>query len=358
MTKIRVGIIGTGWGQLQIESFRRARAFDVVALCDLDAARLSEIAQRYKIDQTFADYHDLVAHPDIDVVSIASPPDLHRPMAQAAVAARKHVFIEKPAALQIDDLIALQKSAEANCIVHAIDFEMRFLPALAYCKELIDEQYLGQLLRVDVTMGIDRPWGEHGHWAADAARGGGILNELGAHFIDTLLWWFGAVEAVLSAARTHFPIVQVPVLDEKHKETILVKRPVTSDDSFWSILQFKRGGEALLNFVTGSRHDIGWTISAYGTAGTLVVQSGQLLGKRDGDREIALLPIPKRLELGDNPKDPLMWSMARLAENMASKIRDDADAKPFPDFRDDLAVVRVVDAIHRASDARTWIRVT
>ncbi len=357
MAKIRVGIIGTGWGQLQIESFRRAHAFDVVALCDVDAARLSDIAKRNKIEQTFTNYLDLVARPDIDVVSIASPPDLHLPMTQAAIAARKHVFVEKPAALQIEDVRALKKSAEANRVVHAVDFEMRFLPALAYCKELIDEDYLGKLLRVDVTMGIDRPWGEHGNWAADAARGGGILNELGAHFIDTMLWWFGDVDAVLAATRTHFPIIKVPVLDEKLKETILVKRPVTSDDSFWSILQFKRGGEALLNFVTGSRHDIGWTIAAYGETGTLVVQSGQLLGKRDGDREIALLPIPKRLELGDNPKDPLMWGMARLAENMAGKIRGDADAKAFPDFGDDIAVARVVDAIRRASDARAWVKV-
>lgn len=357
MTKIRVGIVGTGWGQLQIESFKRAHDYQVVALCDIDQTRMNDVAKKYKIEQTYSDYRDLVGRREVDLVSIAAPPDLHQAMTQAAIDAGKHVLVEKPIALDTADARALLQSAEASGVVHAVDFEMRFLPALAYCKELIDEQYLGQLLRVDVTMGLARPWGEHGNWAADDARGGGILAELGAHFIDTLLWWFGDVRAVTAARRTHFPIIKLAQIDPKSKETILVKKPVTGDDAFWTAMQFERGGEALLNFVTGSGQEIGWTISAYGSLGSLIVQSGQLTGMREDDREMAILPIPKRLELGDNPKDPLMWSMAKLADQMATKIRGERDAKPFPDFRDGVAVARVIDTIRRASDARGWAEV-
>ncbi len=356
MTKIRVGIIGTGWGQLQIESFRRAREYEVVALCDNDESRLNAVAKQSKVERTFADYRKLVASNEIDLISVAAPPDAHQAMTQAAIDAGKHVLVEKPLALGIDDARALLKSAEAKRVVHAVDFEMRFLPALAYSKELIDEKYLGELLRIDVTMGMAQPWGVHGNWAADDAHGGGILGELGAHFIDALLWWFGDVDAVMANRRTHFPSIQVPTFDPKSKETILVKKPVTSDDTFWSVVRFARGGEALLNFVTGSRHEIGWTISAYGSMGTLIVQSGQLLGMRDGDREMTILPIPKRLELGDNPKDPLMWSMARLAENIATQIKRQGEVKPFPDFHAAIAVARVVDAIRKASDTRGWVK--
>lgn len=357
MKKIRVGIIGTGWGQLQIESFRRAREYEVVALCDNDSAKLDAVAKQSQVDKTFTDYCELVASDEIDLVSVATPPDAHPAMTRAAIDAGKHVFVEKPVALAIDDAQVLWKSAEQKHIVHAVDFEMRFLPALAYAKELIDENYLGELLRVDVTMGMAQPWGVHGNWAADDARGGGILWELGAHFIDTLLWWFGDVEAVMANRRTHFPLLKIPTFDPDLEETVLVKKSVTSDDAFWSVMRFARGGEALLDFVTGARYETGWTISAYGSVGTLIVQSGQLLGMRDGDREIAILPIPKRLELGDNPKDPLMWSMARLAENMATKIRGDANAKAFPNLADDIAVARVVDAIRKASDTRGWVNV-
>lgn len=357
MAKIRVGVIGTGWGQLQIESFKRAKNCQVVALCDTNLVRLKEVAQAYKIDQTFSDYRKLIASNEIDLVSVASPPDSHLAMTQAAIAAGKHVLAEKPLASNVLDAIKLFESAESKGIVHAVNFEMRFLPALAYCKELIDEQYLGQLHRVDVTMGVEHPWGERGNWLADDARGGGILMELGSHFVDMLRWWFGDVRAVFAGRRTHFPTVKIPAYDEKSRETILVKKSVTGDDAFWSVFQFAQGGEALLNFVTGARHDPGWTISAYGSAGTLIVNSGQLLGRRDGDREIALLPIPKRLELGDNPKDPLMWSMAKVAERMAAKINRESDLKPFPDFRDGIAVAKIIDAIRRASDTRGWVDV-
>ncbi len=355
MKRIGVGIVGTGWGQLQIESFQRARDMQVLALCDVDEARVRNIAQKYKIEFTCTDYRNLIARKDVDLVSVVVPPDLHKSIVQAAMDAGKHVLVEKPLALTASDANELLKFARAKGIVHGVDFEMRFLPALAYCKELIEEDYLGQLLRVDVTMGMEHPWGEHGNWALEDARGGGVLMELGSHFIDTLLWWFGDVRSVLAGRRTYFPVVKLPVAAKDSRDPSFVKKPVTGDDAFWSVMQFERGGEALMNFVTGARHAPEWTISVYGSMGSLIVQSGQLLGKREGDREMAILSIPKRLELGDNPSDPLMWGMARLAERMAAKINHERDAKPFPDFCDGVAVARVIDAIRRASDERRWV---
>lgn len=357
MAKIRVGVVGTGWGQLQIEAFRRVRGAEVVALCDVDPARIDGLAKKYKIEKTFAEYRDLMAGDTVDLVSIASPPDLHESMVRAAIDAGKHVLSEKPLALNARAARELANCAESKGIVHAIDFEMRFLPALAYCKELIDEEYLGQLLRVDVSMVMERPWGEHGNWAADDARGGGVLMELGANFIDVLRWWFGDVSAVLAGRRTYFPTIKVPK-PKGAKGNGFDNRIVTGDDAFWSVLQFARGGEALVSFVTGARHDPGWTVSAYGQKGSLVVNSGQLVGMRDGDREMAVLPIPKRLELGDNPRDPLMWSMVKLVERMMARINGARDAGLFPDFRDGVAVAQIIDAIRRASDERAWVSVT
>ncbi len=356
MGKLRVGVVGAGWGQLQIEAFQRVRGLEVTALCDVDAARAGELAKQYQIDRTCVEYRDLLADAAIDLVSIASPPDLHESMARAAIDAGKAVLCEKPLALDARAARELLDCAQARGIVHAVDFEMRYLPALAYCKELIDEEYLGRLLRVDVTMAMERPWGVHGHWAADDARGGGVLMEVGANFIDILRWWFGDVSAVLANRRTHFPTIRV-ARPKGVPGDGFENRRVTGDDAFWLVLQFARGGEALVSFVTGARHDPGWTISAYGDNGSLVVSSGQLIGRRDGDREMAILPIPKRLELGDNPRDPLMWSMARLAERVAAKMNDVRSALAFPDFSDGVAVAQIVDAIRRASDERAWVNV-
>ena len=172
MKPVRVGVIGAGWGQLQIESFRRVRAMEVVALCDSDKAKLESVAKRYKIATTFSNHRDLLARDDVDLISIATPPGLHYAITRAAIDAGKHVVCEKPLALAENDARDLLAHAEKQNIVHAVDYEMRYLPAIAYAKELIDEEYLGQLLRVDVTMTLPVAWGrEHGNWAADDARG-------------------------------------------------------------------------------------------------------------------------------------------------------------------------------------------
>ncbi|MBI4787444.1 MAG: Gfo/Idh/MocA family oxidoreductase [Chloroflexi bacterium] len=356
MKAIRVGLVGTGWGQLQLEAFRRVKGAQVVALCDADVERLEKLARQYHIAHTVADYRELLAGDMIDWVCIAAPPEWHRAMAHEAIAAGKHVLCEKPIALNDWEARDLLAAAQARGIVHAADYEMRFLPAHAYCKELIDEDYLGALHRVDVTMTMERPWGEHGNWAADAASGGGVLMELGSHFIDTLRWWFGDVTTVIAGTRTHFPTVRIPGNKESGNGAG-IRKLVTGEDAFWCVMQFARGGEALVNFMTGARHDPGWTIGVYGQNGSLVVKSGQLWAKREGDREMGLLPIPKRLEFEDKPKDPLMWAMVKLFERQLSAIKQAPEALPFPDFRDDIAVTRIIAAIRRSSVERMWVNV-
>ncbi len=356
MKPIQVGVVGTGWGQLEIEAFRRVKDVQVIALCDTNAEQLNVVAKQYHVSEAFSDYRDLLASETIDWVAIATPTDLHYSMAMAAVQAGKHVLCEKPLALNAGQARELFQAATDRGIVHAVDYEMRFLPAHAYAKELIEEDYVGQLLRIDVTMAMEHPWGEHGNWVVQDERGGGILMELGTHFIDILRWWFGDVSTVLAGRRTYFPTLRIPGKKDKGNGKSL-RMAVTGDDAFWCVLQFAGGGEALLSFVSGARHDPGWTISVYGQTGSLVVKSGQLWAMRDGDREMGMLPIPKRLEGGTNPDDPLMWGMVRLIERAATKIGGIPETLPFPEFSDGLAVAQIVDAIRRSSDERRWVQV-
>lgn len=356
MSEIGVGVIGLGWGQLQIEALSHVKDARVVAVCDVDAERAESVAKNHGVAKTYADYRELIEDSNVHLVSIAVPSNLHKISACAAIEAGKHVLCEKPLALNAGDARELLQYAEAHKIVHAVDFEMRYLPALAYAKELIEEDYLGPLLRVDVAMGMERPWGEHGNWVSEDEKGGGVLMEVGSHFIDAVVWMFGEVKETLAERHTHFPIVRIPdPNDRKHEKYTL--REVTGDDAFWCAFKFVHGGEALLNFVTGARHDPGWTISAYGRQGALIIKSGYLSGARVGDKEMAVLGIPKRLELQDKPRDPLMWSMERLLERVVGKIRGEHEALVFPTFRDGATVARVIDGIKSASESRGWVGV-
>ncbi len=354
MKPVRVGIIGLGWGQLQIEAFRRVRGVEIAAVCDRTESRVNDLVQRYKIPQAFTDARELLAQSGLDLVSIATPPDTQADLVRAAIQAGKHVICEKPLGIDEREARALLALARERGVLYALDFEMRYLPAIAYAKELIDEEYLGKLHRVDVTMTLEESWGrEHGNWASDDERGGGILMELGLHFFDILRWWFGDVSAVLAERQTYFATIK----RAKEKGDGVDVQTVTGDDAFWCVLRFARGGQALVNFISGARYDPGWTIGAYGSTGSLVVQGGGLLGMREGDREMMVLPLPKRLELGDNPRDPLMWSMVKLFERVVAKINNVADAKPFPDFRDGVELARLVQAIRRASQEKKWVDV-
>ncbi len=357
MKEVGVGIIGLGWGQLQVEAFGHVSNARVVAVCDADAVRTESVARNFNIPKKCADFNDLIQDPDVQLVSVAVPPESHKLIVCAAIEAGKHVLCEKPLGHSVDDARELLGSAESRGVVHAVDFEMRYLPALAYAKELIDEDYLGQLLRVDVTMGMERPWGEHGNWAADDARGGGVLTEVGSHFVDALVWMFGDVKDVFAVRRTNFPTIRLPDPNDSKQEKF-ISRQVTGDDTFWGAMKFARGGEALLNFVTGARHDPGWSICAYGKEGALVIKSGYLSGARVGDKEMEVLGIPKRLELPDKPRDPLMWSMTRLFERVVAEIRGERDTLAFPTFRDAYAVARVVEGIRRASEEQVWFSVS
>lgn len=356
MKEVRAGVVGLGWGQLQVEAYTRTDHARLVAVCDLDAARAQALAKNFGISQMYTDYHDLIRDPNVDLVSIAVPPDLHRAIAIEAIEAGKHVLCEKPLALNERESREMLDCAQARKIVHAVDFEMRYLPALAYAKELIEEDYIGELLRVDVTMGMERPWGEHASWAADDVRGGGVLMEVGSHFIDALMWMFGEVKEILAERKTNFPNVRVPAPDSDKGKYISYQ--ATGDDAFWCALKFAKAGDASLNFFTGVRHDPGWTINAYGKLGVLVIKSGYLSGARIGDKDMAVLGIPKRLELKDEPRDPMMWAMSKLFERVAAKIRGEKDALVFPTFSDGVAVAKVIDAVRRASEGRGWMQLS
>lgn len=356
MNDIRVGVIGLGWGQLQVEAFSRTEHVRLVAVCDTDASRAESLAKHFGLTQTYTDYRNLIADPNVDLVSVAVAPEMHEPITLAAIAAGKHVLTEKPLGLNLVQAREMWECAESRHIVHAVDFEMRYLPSLAYAKELIEEDYIGELLRVDVTMGMERPWGEHASWASDDARGGGVLREVGSHFIDALLWMFGEVKEVLAEKRTNFPTIRLP--DSTKGDGKFISHQVTGDDAFWCALKFAKGGEAFLNFFTGVRHDPGWSINAYGRLGALVIKSGYLSGARIGDKDMAVLGIPKRLELKDEPRDPMMWAMSKLFERVVGKIRGVRNSLSFPTFGDGVRAVRVIEAIRRASEARDWYALT
>lgn len=96
---VRVGVIGLGVGERHIVGYREIPGVEVVACCDIDPAHMADVAERRAVPHLHKDYRTLLADPDIDAVSICSYDDAHVEQTVAAFQAGKHVFCEKPIAL-------------------------------------------------------------------------------------------------------------------------------------------------------------------------------------------------------------------------------------------------------------------
>lgn len=150
--KVGVGVIGTGRiGKLHIEHLsQNIPEADLVAICSLDTETAESIAERFNIPIVTSEYHSLVTDPKIDAVIVASSTDTHVEICQAAAAAGKHIFCEKPIALdleQIDETLAVVKETEVK---FQVGFNRRFDVNFRRVRDVISSGEIGEphILRI------------------------------------------------------------------------------------------------------------------------------------------------------------------------------------------------------------------
>lgn len=356
MADLRAAVIGLAWGQLHIDALRRIKNLDIVAVCDADENRAKVVAKNAGIKFAFSNPNEIFSRDEIELVTIATPPNTQKELANKAMLAKKAVLVESPAGLNSQEAKALLETSQQRKIKNAVAFQTRYLPSYAYAKELIDEEYLGQFLRATITFVMAQPWGLNGNWAADEKRGGGVMRNVAVHFLDALQWWFGPVQSVFADRETLFSEVRRPVTVGREQK--IEKFTATADDTFLSLLKFENGGTAILNFITGARQDQAWNISLVGSRATLQITSGTLAGKRDTERDFGLIEIPRRLELPDRPREPLMWALCELATDFTKQIQGvELEGRAPPTFDDALKTHKVMEAIQRSADDMLWAAV-
>lgn len=362
MADLRAAVIGLAWGQLHIDALRRIKNVDVVAVCDKDQARAQVVAQNAGIQSAFKDPNSILERDDIELVTIATPPNTQKELANKALLANKAVLVESPVGLNSQEAKFLQNIAQQHKLKNAAAFQTRYLPSYAYAKELIDEDYLGKFLRATVTFVMAQPWGVRGsqsepsNWSADEKRGGGVMRNVAVHFLDALYWWLGPVESVFADRETLFSEIRRPV--QVGRETKIENFSATADDTFLALLKFENGGTAILNFVTGARQDQAWSITLVGSRATMQITSGSLAGKRDTERDFGLIEIPRRLELPDRPREPLMWALCELAGDLTKQMRgQELLGRAPPTFQDAVNTHKVMEAIQRSADDMLWTAV-
>jgi len=204
MKRIRCGVIGLGWfGEHHVDTLQQLPQAEVTAVCTRRPDRLREVAAKYGIPKTHADYRELLADPDVDLVSIVTHVGDHLEPTLAAIRAGKHVFLEKPMADTVeacDRILAELKSSDRAFMVGHV---CRFDTAYALAKEEIAAGRLGKILSMHARRNLAK-WITESHLPKISALFGD-----GVHDLDLMLWYTGAkpksVYALTTNTRPHLP---------------------------------------------------------------------------------------------------------------------------------------------------------
>lgn len=161
MERINLGIIGTGWcGGIRAQAAYANPLVDQLFIADIRPERLDELRPTCLPAAATTDYRELLDNNDIDAVMISATPETtHYPMAKAALEAGKHVFLEKPIAIELveaDDLVAI---ARTNNLKFTIGYSQRFNPKYAYIKQSLEDGTLGEPVSALVSRHITRSLG-------------------------------------------------------------------------------------------------------------------------------------------------------------------------------------------------------
>ena len=208
--EIRIGLVGFGWmGQAHSRSYRAIPTYfpeegvlpRLVAVADIAAERVELAVDNFGYESGTANWHDLIARPDIDVIDITAPTVMHREIAEAASAAGKHVFCEKPVGLNPAETAAIERATRVAGVVTGCGYNYRWAPMVQYTKQLIDDGRIGDLThyrgRFFSMYGRDRLGVLSWRFLQDQA-GYGTLTDLMSHAVDMAIHLVGPIARVVS----------------------------------------------------------------------------------------------------------------------------------------------------------------
>lgn len=202
MKKLNVGIAGYGWAATaHIDAIQNTRLGQVGAIYSSRAAEL-DVSEHGEGIKLYSSFDDMVADPDLDVIDITSYPSQHKEQAIKVAEAGKHLIIEKPLALSLEDCRAIRDAVAQAGVKSCVCFECRYSGQFVTTKKLIDDGILGSVHygEIDYYHGVG-PWYGQFRWNVKKENGGSSLLSAGCHALDALLLCMGGeVESVTSYA--------------------------------------------------------------------------------------------------------------------------------------------------------------
>ncbi|MCZ7641215.1 MAG: Gfo/Idh/MocA family oxidoreductase [Verrucomicrobia bacterium] len=301
----KAGLIGTGFiGPVHLEALRRL-GVEVTALCDVGDRALA-VARQLGIPRAFNDYRELVSAPDVDVVHITAPNRFHRAMALAALQAGKHVVCEKPLALNTRETAAIVRVARQADTVFAVNYNVRFYPAVLELRHRVARGELGDLIHVNGSYFQD--WLFHDtdyNWRLLPEEGGRLraVADIGTHWMDAVSFILGApIRSVLADLGIHHqtrrrPLGETQTFSRANRHQRYASYRVATEDFAHILLAFAngaRGSLAVSQVAAGRKNCL--RLEIYGSKQSAAWDSEhpEILhfGHRDGANHVAVRNTP------------------------------------------------------------------
>lgn len=325
---IRVGLIGAGMaGQAHAFGYRNAAMAPSVApmtielhtIADPNVALARTVADRYGFAHAVGDIDELLANPEIDVVSVALPNYLHTSILPRVLASGKHLFAEKPVGRTASEALKMKELADASSAVTGVGFSFRRLPGLAAVQQAVSGGLVGEVYNVRGWYNADYALDANGplSWRySQEQSGGGAILDIGAHAIDALQFVAGSISRVLNCSlRTVVPRRPLPLAGSVgHGGASSTELgTVTNDDIAQLTVEFASGahGQITLSRVAaGIPNSLG--VEVFGSAGHVSFDSiaGSEFSIYQNDGSDPAFNGPKRVFTG--PQHPYFSDVAAM----------------------------------------------
>lgn len=256
-SSIGIGVIGFGWmGQAHSRSYLSIPKYfpgagitpRLVAVADTVPERIDLAVQNFGFESGMTDWRLLVEHEDIDVIDITAPNTLHQELAEAAAAAGKHIFCEKPVGIVPQATAAMELAARKAGVITGAGYNYRWVPLVQYIRELIEEGRFGELThyrgRFFSMYGRDRLGLLSWRFLQEEA-GFGVLSDIMSHAIDMAQYLCGPIARVVSVKEIFVKERPLPTPGEgTHYERGKPGDPtgkVTNEDYVGALVEFSNG---------------------------------------------------------------------------------------------------------------------